>query len=192
MMSLVVLCVALFFMSMVMVVIVQQPRADEVYTKTEHRDGNGLAEPDLNWIDETRYGLVSNEERNHRQYDCARKGREFSQLAGSQRKPFVCNVRAGNAVSDCGNRQSRDMRGHVEAIGYERHGAKQQAAGNLGNHHHGREDDDRPSSPLVLVVLFAEKCVLMLPWCERLSMHLSLPVLDGRYDLTLLAAIPVT
>jgi hypothetical protein len=84
------------------------------------------------------------------------------------------------------------MRGHVEAISYERHGAKQQAAGNLGNHHHGREDDDRPSSPLVLVVLFAEKCVLMLPWCERLSMHLSLPVLDGRYDLTLLAAIPVT
>ena len=145
----------LLFVGVVMIAVVQQPRADEVHTKTERRDRNGLAEPDRHRPDQARHGFISDEHRNHRQYDRARKGREFPQFAGSKRKPLVRQVRAGKTVSDCRNREGGDVRGHVEPVGHQRHRAKQQAADDLGDHHRGSERDNCPGPALVLVVLLA-------------------------------------
>ena len=55
----------LLFVGVVMIAVVQQPRADEVHTKTERRDRNGLAEPDRHRPDQARHGLISDEQRNH-------------------------------------------------------------------------------------------------------------------------------
>jgi len=47
----------------------------------------------------------------------------------------------------------------VPAVGDERHGAEQVAAGYFGDHHEGGQGDDEPGFALVLLMLFAEENV---------------------------------
>ena len=69
------------------------------------------------------------------------------------------------------NRQSTGVRGHVPSVGDERHRTVDGAVDDLSDHHCGGQPNNQPGPPLVVLVLLAEKCVVMLPRFKRVGVR---------------------
>src|SRR4051794_32224660 len=78
----------------IMMVFTQQPCAEQIYAKTNHRDRDRLIEADRHGSEYAGNRLVADEQGDERQNDGARKSRQLSHLAGAKRKAWVMNMRA--------------------------------------------------------------------------------------------------
>ena len=167
----IVVAIVLVAMLMVMVMIVQQEYAEQIDCEPQHRDRNGLPEPDGDRIDEAHHQLIADQQRHHSQDNGARERRQLAELAGTEREPIIIDVPAGEIVGDGGDGKRRHMGRHVQAVGDQRHGAEQRAAADLGDHHHDGEENHRPGPAFMQRVLGTQKVVGVLPLCERLDLH---------------------
>ena len=145
------------FVIVVVMVVTQQPRAEEIDAETKDGDRNRLVEGDRHRVEQAYDTFVPNEERDHGQHNSAGEPGHVAEHAGTKGKVVVAGVAAGVGVGQRRDDQRTGVRGHVQAISEERHGAEDHAADYFGSHHDAAEADDRPGLPLVPCVILPEK-----------------------------------
>ena len=122
-------------------------------------------------------GLVPDEERDHRQNDGAAEPGKVAELAGDEGETQVLGVVAGIAVGQRRQQQRAGVRGHMQAVSYERERAEQTAADDLRCHHDAAQPDNRPRLARVAVMPCAEKNVIVLKGAKREIVVGHLPVI---------------
>ena len=156
---------------MVIMAVAQQPRAGEVDAEAEGGDRDGLAIDDRHRREQPQHALIGDLDRDQAQDDRAGEGGEVAELARAEGEMRIPQVPARETVGESSNAKRGRMRAHVPAVGKQRHRAEQRAGDDLADHHDQRQDDHEPGAPLVLVVLLAQKDVVMGPLLDRMGMH---------------------
>lgn len=123
--------------------------------------------------------LIGDLDRDQAEDDRAGEGGKIAELAGPEAEMRAPQMSSRKAIRERGNPQRRRMRSHVPAVGEQRHRAEQRARDDLADHHDQRQDDDEPGAPLVLVVLVAQKGVVMGPLFDGMGMHRELSERPG-------------
>src|SRR5262245_1369979 len=101
-----VLMTALVFMAVtvampvtvIVVVVPQQPDAREIDQQSKHCDRNRLTEVDRHGREKTQYCFVPDDQRDHGEHDGAGEAREIAQLARTEYEAVVSRVPAGVGV----------------------------------------------------------------------------------------------
>ena len=141
----------------------------------------GLAESDRHRVHQAHGGFEQDHQRDQREHDGARKARELADLARAEGKPRVGGVAPREPIGERRNRQRRNVRRHVHAIGHHRHRAENRASDGLDDHHGGGERHHQPGAPFVPVVLLAQKEVRMMPLLDRVRVHGLVPSPNRRF-----------
>src|SRR6185437_15469237 len=87
----------------------QQPRARDIDRQTKHGNRDRLVEADGNRVEQARYGLVGDQQRNHRENDGAGICRQIAELAGAEREIAVIGIFAGVGISQRRQQQRAGM-----------------------------------------------------------------------------------
>src|SRR5580658_1755626 len=72
----------------------EQEHAHDIDDQSQNRNRNGLVEVDRNGPDQSRNGLVADEDRDHRQHDSAGESRQIAKLAGAETEAVVLRMAA--------------------------------------------------------------------------------------------------
>ena len=145
----------------VVMIAAEQPGAGNVDGKPKGCDRDGLSKLDRHRIEQATDGLVTNQQRDHRQDDGAGKSGEIAEFSRAECKSRVAGVSARVGIGEGCEQQCARMRAHMKPIGDQRDRSEQPAADNLGNHHDSAEPDHRPGPALALVMVLAEEHVAM-------------------------------
>lgn len=106
-------------------------------------------------------GLVTNQQRDHREHDRARKAGQIAELAGAEHEARIARVPARVRVRERGDQHRARVRRHVEPVRDERERAEQRPADDLRHHHRRTQRDHHPRPALVSLVRCAEKDVVV-------------------------------
>ena len=107
-------------MAVSMVVAAEQPRADNVDQQPHYRNGNGFVERDRHRRNEAFNRLIADKQRNHSQHDRTGKSRQVAEFSGPKHKPMIRGMSPRIRVCQRGDQHRPSVRGHVQAIGYQR------------------------------------------------------------------------
>ena len=77
----------------VVIVIVQQPHACEIYDEPDDRDGNGLEDADRDGCEKLQHTLIADEQGDQAQNDGARERREITELSRAERETRIAALR---------------------------------------------------------------------------------------------------
>lgn len=85
---------------MVVMIVPQQPGADQIDAETESGDGDRLIEADRQGAQEAHHGLIADQQGDESQKDGARISRQFADLTGPEGKAWIRGVTACEAIGD--------------------------------------------------------------------------------------------
>ena len=142
--------------AMVVVLVAQQPRADKIDGKAEHRDRNRFAIGDRDGAHHPLHALKGNLYGDDPQDDGAGEGGEIAKFAGAESEIRVGCLPTRKEIGQRGNAQRRGMGRHVPAVGEQRHRAEQRSRHDLADHHDRGQRDHEPGAALVAVVRGAQ------------------------------------
>ena len=137
----------------------QQPRTRNVHRQPEAGNRNRFSEMNRYGLNQPRNRLVADQQGNHRQNNRTREPGQVAQFSGAKSEPLVHRVLSGITVGERRKQQRAGVCAHVQPIGDERNGAKQQAADDLGDHHQSAQNNDCPGPTLTALVIGTEKDV---------------------------------
>ncbi|MNT18019.1 hypothetical protein D3C72_1532010 [compost metagenome] len=147
---------------MVMVgVVFQQPCADEVHGQPDDGDADGLVESDGDRVGQPDRAFPANQQRHHRQHDGAGKRRQVTQFAGAESEARIPRMAPGVSVGQRRNQHGACMRGHMPAVGHQRHRSVERPGDDLHQHHAGGQRDDQPHLALVAAMARAQEYVVV-------------------------------
>jgi hypothetical protein len=101
---------------LMMMLILQKPRAGEIHEQPEHRNRAGLPIVDRDWLEHAEHRLIADEDRNHREHQCARIPGELAKLSLPERKAIVMRMVTGEPISEDCDPQRSGMGRHVPTI----------------------------------------------------------------------------
>ena len=91
--------VATVIMMVVIVLIPQQPGAEQIDAKPERRDRDCLIEGNWYWMEQTYHTFIGDQQCDHCQHDCAREPSQIAKLAGSDVKRRLLAPRRAKAYA---------------------------------------------------------------------------------------------
>src|SRR5271169_4762436 len=145
----------------VMVAAAEQPRARDIYSKTEAGDRDGFGEVNRHGREQAADGLIADQQRDHCEDDRAREPGEVAKLAGPKSEARVVGVSAGVGIGECRKQKSPCVGAHMEPVGHESDRAKHEAADDLRHHHGGAEPDHQPGLAFALFMPFGKEHMAM-------------------------------
>jgi hypothetical protein len=166
-------------MTVIVMIVAQQPGTHDIDAKAKRRNGDGLAEMDFDRRRKPEQTFVGNRNGNNGEQDRAGETREFAKLAGSECKTWIVAVTPRVVICERCNRKRRGMRRHVPSVGDQRERAEYVTADDLPDHHDGRQAYHHPGSPLIAPVPRPQEYVVVRPLIQRVSMHGSNPRFDS-------------
>jgi hypothetical protein len=127
---------------LVLMFVLEQPRAGEVDDQADHGDRQRFGEVDLGRAQEPRDGFEEHPQGDDGEREGARVAGERVDLAGAEGEGAVARAGAGEPVGERGHAEGAGVRRHVPAVGGEGERAGQLAHHELEHHHdHGQPDD---------------------------------------------------
>ena len=84
-----------------MVIVFQQPCADEIDDETDSGDGNGLVEIDGDRRKEAQQAFPRNHDGGNAQHDCAGKAREIAEFSRPESETVIGDLTAGIEIGEC-------------------------------------------------------------------------------------------
>ena len=97
----------------VIVAVAKQPRARDIYSKTEAGDRDGFGEVNRHGREQAADGLIADQQRDHCEDDRAREPGEVAKLAGPKSEARVVGVSAGVSVGE-----RRKQKSHLRGCSY--------------------------------------------------------------------------
>ena len=156
---------------MVVILLSEQPRTEQVNPESERRDCDGLAVCNGNRADKPDGTFIGNLDRYQRENDGARKSGKITEFARSESEARVTCMLARGDIRQPSDAESRRMAGHVPAVSQQRHRTGESAADNFRDHHNGRKGDHKPCPPFILGMPFSEKNVLVRLLVDGMGVH---------------------
>ncbi|MNH99001.1 hypothetical protein D3C73_517540 [compost metagenome] len=147
---------------MMIVVIAQQPGAEQVYGQADDGHEDRLIEIDRHRICQAHEAFPGDEQHHQRQHHSTGETGEITQLAGPKGVTRVLRIAPCIHIGQRRDQHGSGMGGHVPAIGRQRHRPEDRAGDDFRHHHRGGQRNDQPDLTLVALMIRAEKHVLML------------------------------
>ncbi len=85
--------------AIMLLVLVQQPGADQVDGEAERGERDRFVEGDRYRVDQPLDALIADEERDHRQDDGAGERGQIAEFAGAEGKPLIAGMAPGIGIS---------------------------------------------------------------------------------------------
>ena len=148
-------------MAVMMVVVTQQPGADQIHGQADGGDQDRLRKVDRHRTGEPQKAFPADQQRDQRQHHGAGEAGEVAELAGTEGEARVARLLAGIEIGQRADQHRRRMRRHVPAVRYQRHRAVGGAGDDLDHHHRSRQRDHEPGAARIAVVIVAEIDVLV-------------------------------
>ena len=125
--------------TVVVMVVFQHPGAHQVHGQAQHGGGDGLVIADGQWIDHALHRFHQHGDGHAHQQQCAGVAPQHLNFPGAEGKAPILGIAGGHAVGKDGQPQGEGVGAHVPAVGHQRHGVEDPAAGDFQHHHHQRQ-----------------------------------------------------
>ena len=136
-----------FVARVMMGIVFEQERADQIHRQANDRHPDGLVELDGQRVQHAMERLPGHQQGDHGEDDGAGEASQYSDFSGAEAVARVGGVAAAEGVSQGGDDKGGHVRAHVPAIGQERHGVENGAGRDFHHHHGSRDGDDDSRAP---------------------------------------------
>ena len=157
--------------TVIVVLEAKNEHADPIHHQPQHGHDNGLVENDGHRIQQPHHAFEGHEHRKQRQQQCAGEATQRIDLAGAEAELMVAGIFSGVDIGKRRNAEGGGVRGHVQAVGQQGHGAEADAGNQLDDHHHGGDGDHDQGARLARPSPVLRKGVVVLPRLGVMKVH---------------------
>ena len=145
----------------VAVIAAQQERTGHVDRQAQRSDPCRFREGHVDGLEKAHDGFTRNAQRHDAQHHRRGESRQIADLARAETVTTVEGVTPGVGIGERRRGERAGVRGHVEAIGQQRHRAGQPAREDLAHHHRAGQGHHPSRAARVLVVGRAQEDVVV-------------------------------
>lgn len=126
---------------MVVMIIFQHERAEEVHEQSNDRNDDGFAEVNRLWRQQAMYGVGGDKDGNDGQDHRTGEGAQDPDFAGAEGEARVFGVATAVGIGQSGEDKRGDVGSHVPAISHQGHGMEKISGHNFHQHHSAGQSD---------------------------------------------------
>ena len=134
----------------------------------DHGDEDRLGKADRDRGGKPQEGFDTNHKRDDRQDHGAGIACQLTELSGAEAETLVLRMTTRIPIGKARDRKRSCMGRHMEAIGKQRHRAKDHTGDDFSDHHDGGQCDNNPCAPFVAGMIPSEEDMRVAPVLNRL------------------------